>query len=56
MPSNLFSFFVFLMDNRAALKNRGHDFDEDDILEFILNAYLFEQDKNSACIFGAMHK
>ena len=34
----------YVMDNRAALKNRGHDIKEDDMLECILNAYLLAQD------------
>ena len=31
------------MDNRVALKNRGHDIDEDDMLKYILNTYLLAQ-------------
>ena len=34
----------YVMDNRVALKNRGHDIDEDDMLQCILNEYLLAQD------------
>ena len=34
----------YVMDNRVALKNRGHDIDEDDMLQCILNDYLLAQD------------
>ena len=42
--SNIELFNRYIMDNRVALKNRGHDIDEDDMLELILNAYLLAQD------------
>ena len=44
VSSNINMFNRYIMDNQAALKNRGHDIDEDDMLESILNAYLFTQD------------
>ena len=42
--SDIEVFNRYVMDNRAALKNRGHNIDEDDMLECILNAYLLAQD------------
>ena len=42
--SDIELFNRYVMDNRAALKNRGHDIDEDNMLERILNAYLLAQD------------
>ena len=44
MNSNIKVFKWYVMNNRAALKNRGHDINEGDMLEHILNAYLLAQD------------
>ena len=42
--SNIELFNRYMMDNRVALKDRGHEVDEDDMLKCILNAYLLAQD------------
>ena len=42
--SDIEVFNRYVMDNWAVLKNRGHDINEDDVLECILNAYLLAQD------------
>ena len=34
----------YVMDNRAILKNRGHNIDVDDMFECILNVYLLAED------------
>ena len=42
--SNVEDFNQYVLDNLQALKNLSQDIDEDNTLEFLLDAYLLAQD------------
>ena len=44
MNSNIKVFNQYVLDNCQAYKKCGHDIDKDDLLEYLLDAYLLAQD------------